>query len=89
MMLLRILTVLYLYNVSKQRGSSGLALSSPSLCRIHYNLYLFTINLVGKYFCVSAFTIQFQMSQDFAVRQREVMVNNNINREQSKVYTER
>lgn len=37
---------------------------------------------------MSVFTIQFQVSQDFAVRQMEVMVNNNINREQSKVCTE-
>lgn len=37
---------------------------------------------------MSVFTIQFQVSQDFAVRQMEVMVNNNINKEQSKVCTE-
>lgn len=47
------------------------------------------MNLVQKYLCVSVFTIQFQVSQNFAIRQKELKVNNDINREHSKVCPER
>lgn len=47
------------------------------------------MNLLRKYLCQSVFAIPFQVSQDFAVRQRELKVNNNINREQGKVCIER